>query len=229
MKNNKKAWVDYDSFSKTFSQSRKSMKWQEIDYFIDNYFEFKPWVSVLDVWAWTWRLLEHFWEKYDTSSLNYYWIDLSEKMLEEAKKDFPDRDFFVLNMVNIDEVKADCEFDYIFFIASFHHLQYVDDRVETIKKASKLLKPGWTIFMTNWALNSEINYDKYTDSIVEWSENQYWSVDYNIYIWEYPRFYHCFSLKELEFLFHEAWLEIIENKEFVTKKNIISIVKRPLK
>lgn len=226
MKNDKKAWVDYDKFSKTFSQSRKSMKWDEIDYFIDNYFEFKPWVAVLDVWAGTWRLLEHFWKKYDISKMNYMWIDLSEKMLEEAKKDFPDRDFFVLNMTHIDEVKADCEFDYIFFIASFHHLQFEADRFLTIKKAYNLLKPGWMIFMTNWALNSKLNYEKYTDSIVEGSENEYGSVDYNIYIWEYPRYYHCFNLSELQDIFQDEWFEIIENREFENQKNLISIVRK---
>jgi hypothetical protein len=27
--------VDYNNFATTFSQSRKNMKWEEIDYFID--------------------------------------------------------------------------------------------------------------------------------------------------------------------------------------------------
>jgi hypothetical protein len=29
--------VDYNNFAKTFSSSRKNMKWEEIDYFLENY------------------------------------------------------------------------------------------------------------------------------------------------------------------------------------------------
>ena len=241
--------VDYNKFSKTFSKSRKSMKWEEIDYFLDKYFltslktsvephpspllrgeggEKKKKISILDVWCWSGRLLSHIWEKHDISELNYAGVDLSSGMLEEARENFPDKDFFELNMLDLGNIKAKWEFDYVFFIASFHHLEFVDDRLDVIKKAIKLLRPGWIMFMTNWALDSDFNYKKYTDSIVEWSENEFWSTDFNIYIWEYPRFYHCFALEELEFLFEKAWFDIVENREFSNKKNYISIIKKPM-
>lgn len=218
--------VDYNKFAKTFSKSRKSMKWEEIDYFLDKYFNFDNNISILDVWCGSWRLLNHIWEKYDISKIHYAWIDLSKGMLEEAKNNFPDKDFFELNMTDLDNIKAPWEFDYIFFIASYHHLEFLDDRMEVIKKAKSLLKSGGLIFMTNWALDSEINYEKYTDSIVEGSENEFWSTDYDIYIWKYPRFYHCFNLSELEYIFKENWFEIIENREFESHKNYISIIKK---
>jgi hypothetical protein len=40
-------------------------------------------------------------------------------------------------MLNIDSVNE--KFDYIFFIASFHHLDNINYRKNVLKKASKLL------------------------------------------------------------------------------------------
>jgi hypothetical protein len=41
--------VDYDKFAKTFSNSRKNMKWEEIDYFLDKFLKNNKDFSVLDV------------------------------------------------------------------------------------------------------------------------------------------------------------------------------------
>ena len=82
------------------------------------------------------------------------------------------------------------------------------------------------LFMTNWALNSEINNEKYKDSIIDNSLNNFWSKDYMIKFWEYNRYYHCFDLKELEYLANKTWFKIIENKLFENKKNIITILKK---
>lgn len=73
--------------------------------------------------------------------------------------------------------------------------------------------------MTNWALNSDLNFEKYEKSIIKDSKNEFWSLDYNIKIWEFERFYHSFSLEELEYLFQKTWYEIIENKLFDNKRN----------
>jgi hypothetical protein len=40
--------VDYNKFAKTFSESRKNMKWEEIDYFL-SFLENKKDFSVLDI------------------------------------------------------------------------------------------------------------------------------------------------------------------------------------
>jgi hypothetical protein len=95
-----------------------------------------------------------------------------------------------------------------------------------LKKVKRLLKDDWIIFMTNWALNSELNKEKYNNAIIKDSKNQFWSLDYNIKLWEYNRYYHCFNLDELEYLFKKNNFEIIENRLFENNRNIISVIKK---
>lgn len=213
--------VDYNNFAKKFSASRINMKWEEIDYFI-SFLEWKKW-CILDIWCWNGRFLTHIKEK-EIDFSDYLWIDLSEWLLEEASELYPHSRFLHLNMLDLEKISD--KFDYIFFIASFHHLDKFENRLEVIKKAKNLLNENWKIFMTNWALDSEINQKKYNKDIIDNSKNNFWSTDYNIYFWEYARYYHCFSLDELENIFKQNNFQILENRLFETQKNFISIIKK---
>ncbi len=218
--------VDYNNFASTFSKSRKNMKWEEIDYFINNYLDNTSWIEILDIWCGNWRLLTHLSDKISTEKFVYTWCDSSSAMIEEAKKLHKNDNFYVVDMLNLEEFDLEKKYDYIFFVASFHHLYSLEDRELVLDEAKKLLKKDWIIFMTNWSLNSEINHQKYFNSRIENSKNEFDSYDYNIKIWEFDRYYHSFSLNELEYLFQKTWFEIIENREFENKKNIISIIKK---
>lgn len=69
--------VDYNHIATTFARSRKNMKWQEIDYFID-FFQSKN-ISpqkILDIGCGSGRLLESL-QKLQISPQNYLGIDLS--------------------------------------------------------------------------------------------------------------------------------------------------------
>jgi len=250
---NRDAWknVDYNSFAKTFSNSRKNMKWEEILYFLDIIHPLTPSfntkgrgkelknIGILDVWCWNGRFL---WELL-TSPLapllnigNYLWIDLSKWLLDEAENNYPWFNFQELNMLDLSKLNSllplggALGWGAIFFIASFHHLKTIKDRLKVLKDAYTLLESWWMIFMTNWALDSELNKEKYKDSIISPSlqgeGGRGWGFDYNIKIWKYNRFYHCFSLKELEYLSKEVWFEIIENRLFENNKNYILILKK---
>jgi len=59
-------------------------------------------------------------------------------MLNSAKNSFPDKEFLELNMLNIDKINK--LFNNIFFIASFHHLDNLENREEVLKKAYNLLE-----------------------------------------------------------------------------------------
>lgn len=217
--------VDYNKFASTFSKSRKNMKWEELNYFIDNYLK-NSGFSLLDIWCGNGRLLSHLNQNLDDINFDYVWCDASSLMIEEAKNIHKNDNFYVLNMLNLEEFNIWKKFDFIVFIASFHHLDSFEDRELVLDEAKKLLKKDWIIFMTNWSLDSDLNYEKYINSRIENSINEYGSSDYNIKIWEFDRYYHCFNLNELNTLFKKTWFDIIENRLFDNSRNIISVIKK---
>ena len=207
----------YDNFSQTFAKSRKNMNWPEIQYFIDYIkdTENSEWKEkkILDIWCWSWRLLDCLIKS--ELKLDYLWIDSSSWMIDEAKKELPSYDFRVLDMTELD--KLEDKFDIIFFVASFHHLSDIYSRLNTLNKAKNLLNEWWIIMMTNWNLLGERNIKKYESSYK-------WNGDFGIKIWEFHRYYHWFKIEELDKLFIESWFQVIENKFFEIWNNIISIL-----
>ena len=114
--------MSYDNFASTFSHSRKNLKWGEIEYFVE-YMKNKSKdgnISILDVGCGNGRFLETL----EASGLPYFYlgIDESSGMIEEAKKLHPGNDFKVLDMNVISELSKSEKYDFIVFIASFHHL-----------------------------------------------------------------------------------------------------------
>lgn len=217
--------VDYNKIAKWFSASRKNMKWEELNYFFSEYLSDYKWKKVLDIWCWSGRLLEQFAHIIDIDEIEYLWVDLSDEMIAHAQKNHPWKKFKVLNMLDINNLEWE-KFDYIFFIASFHHIENFHFREEVLEKTREVLNDGGVLFMTNWALDSKINHKRYSKDIIPDSDNEYGSLDYKIKFWDYYRFYHGFSLLELEYLFIHTWYEIIENREFDTGKNIISVIRK---
>lgn len=234
---------NYDSIAKWFAKSRKNMKWEEISYFVEEYLKkscLKPEnISILDVWCWSWRLIEQIWEIYWRYDFDYLWVDLSPEMIKEAKKNFSPDFFQVLDMENLSKLEPK-KFDFVFFIASFHHKKFLRERQKTLNSLKKILKKDSIVFMTNWALDSDVNNNKYKNSEIILSEKdfdniedfyekqkekKFWSKDYSIKFWEFYRYYHCFSLEELQFLIQESWFEVLENRLFENWKNFISIFK----
>jgi len=125
---------------------------------------------------------------------------------------------------NLAKFNGKNSFDVIFFIASFHHLDTFDKRKKVLSETKKLLKDNGIIFMTNWDLQGSLNKEKYQKSEIFWTENEFGSKDFSIKIGEYHRFYHSFSLWELEKLFDETSFSIKENRIFEPERNSISII-----
>lgn len=269
---------NYDNFAHTFSESRKNMKWEEIEYFLTKY---APFADVLDIGCGNGRLLgelmnyrthltspwkweestkdiipnlignpeNHVGEKKQCISdssfhsewqgtfSSYLWIDASERLLEEAEKLYKNKEnvsvdwklktktFQHLDMRSVFSLPEN-SFDSIFFIASFHHLEKFEERLQVLQDVWNILKNWGKIFLTNWALESDFNREKYASSKVLWSENEFHSNDFQIKIWEFLRYYHSFALEEIEFISSKAWFQIIENRLFETGKNFITILKK---
>ncbi len=68
--------------------------------------------------------------------------------------------------------------------------------------------------MTNWNLREQPRY----------TESHRGDGDYDIKIGQFSRYYHGFTLKELEELFQEAGYAIVENRIFEGGRNIVSVL-----
>lgn len=212
--------VDYNTFAKQFAESRKNMKWEEIEYFFK--ILWKNTDDILDIGCGSGRLLEAYHNYFGSFPEKYIWIDLSSGLLEEARKTYPNYDFLEKNMLEIQTVEA----KNIFLIASFHHLGTIEEREEMMCILYDSLRQWGKICMTNWALDSQYNEKKYRQSRIENSENEFGWSDYTIKFWDTPRYYHCFSLKELEYLAKKTGFTIVENRLFDSEKNYITILEK---
>ncbi|MCH2188424.1 class I SAM-dependent methyltransferase [Candidatus Gracilibacteria bacterium] len=195
------------------------MKWPEIEYFSSKLSHGSN-TKILDIGCGNGRLLQAF---CNIDVGNYIGYDLSDELLNEARKEHVGFKFIQGDMLELAD-KIHQKFDAIFFIASFHHLTNIQERISVLQKAKKLLNKDGKIYMTNWALESSLNAEKYRESRIIGSETDFGSSDYEIKIGNYKRYYHCFHLKELEYIFEQAGFEISENRLFENDKNFISII-----
>ena len=100
----------------------------------------------------------------------------------------------------------------------------LEERVSILAHWNTILLPGEKVYMTNWALESPINRNSYKNALIHGSENMFGSHDFSIKIGGYYRWYHSFSLSELEYISKKAGFTIIENRLFDGEKNFITIL-----
>jgi SAM-dependent methyltransferase len=135
-------------------------------------------------------------------------------MIAEARKLHPSYQFEVCPMESLwsSEYLKPVSYNTIIFLASFHHLETREQRLQVLSEIKKYLTSGGVIYMTNWNLRDQPRYQK----------SHRWDGDYDIKIWEYSRYYHGFTVEELEGLFEEAEYKIVANRIFEWGRNIWS-------
>lgn len=212
----------YDNEAKKYAETRKKF-WHEekaILNVITPLFE-KDKVRILEFGCWSGRfaslLSKNFGWKFD-----YVWIDLSEELLSYASKDNPNLTFFQWDITKLIKNFEQESFDLIVWTSSFQHIPTLKERSFLMKNFYRLLDYDWILLMTNRSLSSwfirknrqivlksrlkswlKFNKDKARDIMVPWTDS-------NGMVYE--RFYHFFSLKELEKLAIFSGLTIKTNK-----------------
>ena len=216
----------YNKISDNFNITRK-YSWEEFNEFKKYFSKIKnKKIKILDIGCGNGRLINFL----DELNLNYeyFGIDNSVEQIKNAKKNF-------INKKNINFLEADIlnipfnnnEFDFIFCIATFHHLPSIENKNNALRETRRVLRDGGLIFMTNWNLFQKkylantIRYLKH--SFIPWKNNN-GEVLAN-------RYYYAFTKKELENIFEKNNFEILENnfsesKNFLKAKNIVSVLKK---
>ena len=199
----------YNKIASLFQATRQYL-WDDILFF-KNYLHDS--ISVLDVGCGTGRLYQLLQE---FQGVEYLGVDQSEEPIKMAKKDFPNNNYLVSEMTNLP--LRDKEFDFVFCIATLHHLPDNEKRKQALGEIKRLLKSGGYLLMTNWNMASasarktiakgKWRSDNQGGFIVPWLSPQGEKVG--------ERYYYGFSLAELHKLLAETGFEVLEN--FYSKK-----------
>jgi SAM-dependent methyltransferase len=236
----------YNCVAEEWNETRKNLHWEEFDFFYDK-IPFKKWVNILDLWCWTWRLFDFFKSKW-LESKNYVWIDLSEKMLVEAKKNYPNNNFFYwdISSKNFEknfEKNNIWKFDQIWCIAMLHHLWNNKNRITAIKNFDKILNKNWKIFLTVWNLYQKksnisvkkLNKKSQKNKFEKILNKSFWRNIFSFgfyskqdcfFYWKDSkilRYYYAFKKKEIISLFEENWFTV---KFFDEWKNFSLILEK---
>ena len=241
----------YNKGAKKYAETRKKF-WHEEKAILDTstpLFENCAKVRVLEFWCWSGRfatlLNQNFHGKFD-----YVGIDLSDELLSYANKDNPNLTFFQWDITRLIKNFEQESFDLIVWTSSFQHIPTIKERSYLMKSFYRLLDYDWMLLITNRSLSkwftrknwqivlkarilSWLKFDKWIarDLLVPRTDND-WKV--------YDRFYHFFSLKELENLATFSWLTIKTNtylndnweftdNEKVSRSSLFVATKTPIK
>ena len=215
----------YDHISSHFSATRQ-YNWTEIKKITDKYV--KPNSSILDLGCGNGRLLSIL-----PDHINYHGLDISASLIKQAKK-YSENHRKTNQKISFQESslldlkKINHKYDYIFAIASLHHIPSDKYRNQVVQEIYRLLKPAGIFVMTNWDL-FQPKYQKYI--------NKNFSLDPNLdendslIPWHNPdkqiiaqRYYHTFNQEEIKQLLLSNNFTVIKN--YVNNHNIISISRK---
>jgi len=172
------------------------------------------------------------------SAENYIGIDISDKLIEIAKKKYPDKRFVLSEPLKFPFENQ--SFDIAICLAVLHHIPSKQSRAEFLKEIKRILKPNGKLILTVWDLQSSKKaiklFLKYTllklvgktkvdfkDIFYPWKNSKGEEIT--------DRYIHIFSLKELQKLVEQADFEIIKTmyvKRSKKERNLLIIAKARL-
>ena len=183
----------------------------------------KPRDKILDVGCGNGRLQEILKEK----NVDYIGVDISEKLIEIAKRKYPRAKFIVLT----DPLKLpfeDNSFDKVFAIRVLHHIPSEDFRKKFLKELKRVLKPSGLLILTVWSWKSrdKRSFFRILKSIflkiIKKSELDFGDV---FVPWKnrIQRYYHFFSKRGLKKLMKECGFQIKNIYDSLEEKKYFDI------
>lgn len=213
---------DYNAIAKDFSSTRRFV-WKGMEPLYNYALSGE---KILDLGCGNGRLLQIFKE----IDIDYTGADSSEKLIEIARKNYPNAKFEVADALHLSFPNN--YFDKIYSVAVLHHIPSKELRLKFLEGVKRILKPDGMLILTVWdlwqwrktkklfkfALLKLLGRSKldFKDIFVPWQKNC-------------QRYVHCFTEKELKALIKKAGFKIKENgtlKMPDSKENNIYIVAR---
>jgi len=194
---------EYDQFADDFSATR-DRAWPEFDIFMP---AIKSGQRILDLGCGNGRL-----RKFLPTELirpgDYFGFDISEKLLQIARKANPKDAFFRGNFGNSLPFGAQ-NFDWVISIAAFHHLLDKPSQKKFLNESKRVLKPGGKIFITTWVLPKKYFWKNFWSGRV-FSKN--WIIPFGKE--KHPRTYRKVTEKDLSRLLRKAGFTILKVEKF---------------
>lgn len=202
---------DYNLIAEEFSNKREGV-WEETKFLFD---DLELGEKVLDLGCGNGRYFPLFREK----STDYFGTDNSEALIKIAKDKYPEGEFQVADALNLPF--PDNYFDKIYSIAVLHHVPSEELRLDFLKEAKRVLKPGGSLILTVWKFHRIEEYYflfKYTILKVIGKSKLDWKDILEPWGKKAKRYYHWFSQKELgniveHFGFKIKKIGIVRNKK----------------
>jgi len=199
----KKTQEDYNLIAEDYARTRQ-FTWD-----IKNLAEYvNSGEKILDLGCGNGRLLEILKGK----RVNYIGLDNSQKLLEIAKKNYPDEKFQVGDALNLPFPEN--FFDKVFSIRVLPHIPSKEFQLQFLKEAKRVLKPRGNLILTGWyvyGLTVKKNFLlmienvflkiigksklDFGDALIPWGK-------------KVMRYYHYFTKRELKKLTEESGLKI---------------------
>lgn len=214
---------DYNAIASDFSSTRRFV-WKGLE---PLYHYASSGDKVLDLGCGNGRLLQIFRD----IDISYTGIDSSDKLIEIAKKTYPNSTFLVADALHLPFTTNN--FDKIYSVAVLHHIPSENLRLEFLKGIKRVLHPGGSVILTvwdlwrgrGWKLNLKYGLLKilglskldFKDVFVPWRK-------------KHKRYVHCFTKKELVKLVEKAGFKVrdvgfLEMKEG-GERNIYIVAKK---
>ena len=218
----KKTKEDYNRIAEKFSRTRSRI-WEEVRFLFDDYVE--PGDKVLDLGCGNGRFFEVLKDK----RVDYIGVDFSERLIEIAKKRYPQVKFQVADALNLPFPNN--FFDKVYTISVFHHIPSEEFRLQFLKEVKRVLKKEGLLILTVWKIktkNNLLSVIKYT--ILKLIGKLDWGDTFESWNKKIQRYFHIFSKKELKRLLNEADFKVLEigivRNERGNRNNIYLIAKK---
>lgn len=158
--------------------------------------------------------------------VHYTGLDLSSQLLTIAKQRFPNYTFVHGSILQLPF--PDAQFDVVACVATLQHIPSAAYRRQALAEINRVLKPGGTLFMLNWNLVEQSQYQQYTANQADgYDTGDYlipWKNDHGEVLAQ--RYYHGFGIAEIAELTEDAGLRIMNNELGPDKRNIVTVARK---